>query len=111
MHCTAEQIAANRSGLWQLERFVLLIMALVAVTSIPHDVAIAAHVEQRTDGVHVLVRVPLEAIRDIELPLYGPGYLRYGSDLDEALVDAAELWIAGGLSVSAAAGACRSSHR
>ena len=83
----------------------MILLATLVVTAsaheIPHDVSIVAYVARQADGVHVFVRVPLEAMRDIELPLEGPGYLRFGADLDEALIDAAELWIAGGLTVVA----------
>src|SRR5213079_2353966 len=41
----------------------------------------------------VVVRVPLEAIRDVKFPLRGPGYLEL-SKLDALLKDAATLWIA-----------------
>lgn len=41
----------------------------------------------------VLVRVPLEAMRDIEFPTHGPGYLEIGRS-DTLIRDAARTWIA-----------------
>ncbi len=60
---------------------------------IPANVTVLAFVRPGGERLRVLVRVPLEAIRDIAFPLKGPGYL----DLARAeplLRDAARLWIA-----------------
>src|SRR5262249_36898240 len=48
----------------------------------------------KPDGqrLHYLVRVPMKAMRDIEFPKRGPGYLDMGR-VDEYLHDAAEQWI------------------
>ncbi len=43
---------------------------------------------------HFLVRVPLAAIRDVDFPLWGPGYLDV-EKLAPLLPDAATIWIAG----------------
>ena len=72
-----------------------------AAHEIPHDVTITAHVRQVDEVLDVAVRVPLESMRDIDLPMRGPGYLIFGEALDVSLRDAAEIWIAGGLSVHA----------
>src|SRR5262249_40810521 len=45
------------------------------------------------DRLRLIVRVPLEAIRDVNFPLRGPGYLEIGR-LDPLLPGAARLWIA-----------------
>ena len=60
---------------------------------IPADVTVQAFVVPRDGRLRFLVRAPLEAMRDIEFPQYGLGYL----DLAAAgpfLRDAAQLWIA-----------------
>ena len=60
---------------------------------IPANVTVLAFVYPEGNRLRMLVRVPLEAIRDIEFPLSGPGYL----DLEQVpplLRDAARLWIA-----------------
>ncbi len=61
---------------------------------IPNDVTIQMFVKPEGAHLHLLVRVPLKAMRDISFPERGPGYL----DLTRAsnlLPGAARLWIAG----------------
>lgn len=61
---------------------------------IPNDVTVQMFVKPEGQHLHVLVRVPLKAMRDILFPQRGPGYL----DIERAaplLPDAAKLWIAG----------------
>jgi hypothetical protein len=65
---------------------------------IPARVTVLAFVKPEGRTLRVIVRAPLEAMRDISFPLRGPGYL----DLARAgplLLDAANLWIAGGLTL------------
>jgi HupE/UreJ protein len=64
----------------------------VPAHDIPKDITVQAFVAPSGDRLHVLVRVPLQAMRDISFPERGPGYL----DLERAnslLPDAAKLWI------------------
>ena len=75
-------------------------LALVALApgsafahDVPNDVTVLAFVKPEEQRLRLLVRVPLEAMRDIEFPQRGPGYL----DLTRAepwLRDAASMWIA-----------------
>jgi hypothetical protein len=61
---------------------------------IPNDVTVQMFVKPDGEHLHLLVRVPLKAMRDISFPQRGPGYL----DLERAaplLPGAARLWIAG----------------
>ena len=60
---------------------------------IPSDVQIQIIVRPAGTQLELLVRVPLEAMRDIEFPTFGPGYLDLEAARDE-LRDAAELWLA-----------------
>jgi hypothetical protein len=63
---------------------------------IPARVTALAFFKPEGRTLHVIVRVPLAAMRDISFPMRGPGYL----DLDRAgplLLDAANLWVAGSL--------------
>jgi hypothetical protein len=60
---------------------------------IPKSATILAFVRPSGDHLRLVVRVPLEAIRDVNFPLRGPGYLEIGR-LDPLLPDAARLWIA-----------------
>ena len=60
---------------------------------VPPSVALVAFVKPEAKLLRVLVRLPLESIRDVEFPVRGPGYL----DLARAtplLPDAAKLWVA-----------------
>jgi hypothetical protein len=61
---------------------------------IPASVMVRAFVKPDGNRLHVIVRVPLEAIRDVKFPLRGPGYLAFGPDLDSLLVDASRTWLA-----------------
>src|SRR5262249_7211410 len=60
---------------------------------IPASVAILGYVKPTGHTLHFVLRVPLQAMRDIEWPLRGPGYLEIPK-LDTLLRDATELWIA-----------------
>lgn len=65
---------------------------------IPNDVTVQVFLKPEGDRLHLLVRVPLKAMRDINFPERGPGYL----DLSRAsalLPDAAKLWIGGFIDV------------
>lgn len=71
-----------------------------AAHEIPTDVTVQMLVEPQDDAVLVLLRVPLEAMRDVDFPLRGPGYLdlaHAGSALDHA----ARLWLANDLAIFA----------
>jgi hypothetical protein len=67
--------------------------ACASAHDIPNDVAIQSFVKPAGDELRLLVRVPLKALRDIQFPERGPGYL----DIERVgplLPDAANLWIA-----------------
>jgi hypothetical protein len=79
--------------------FIVLLAALffplpyrAAAHDIPNDVTVQAFVKPQGDRLHLLVRVPLKAMRDIEFPERGPGYLDLAR-ADALLLDAATLWI------------------
>ena len=87
---------------FRLSRRALLVAGLVAVAGVPgslegHEVPanVAVQVYVHPDGsrLRILVRAPLEAMRDVVFPLKGPGYLDF-SRLDQQPRDAAQLWIA-----------------
>ena len=59
---------------------------------IPNDVTIHVIVKPEGQTLRMLVRVPLRAMRDLEFPLRGPGYLDLAR-ADTELRDAALLWI------------------
>jgi hypothetical protein len=71
---------------------VLLLPSWPEAHEIPADVTVQGFVKPDGDRLRLLLRVPLQSMRDYDFPLRGPGYL----DLDaaEALVrDAARQWI------------------
>ena len=73
-----------------------LIVALppgVAAHEIPAHVTVHAFVKPEGQRLRLLVRVPLAAMRDVESPTRGPGYLDLAR-ADASLRNAAALWIA-----------------
>ena len=60
---------------------------------IPPSVALVAFVKPETGRLRLLVRVPLEAIRDVDFPQRGAGYLDIARTTP-LLRDAANVWIA-----------------
>src|ERR1044071_8940435 len=60
---------------------------------IPARVAVIAFVRPAGQHLRLVVRVPLEAMRDIAWPLRGPGYLQLDK-VDSLLAQAAKTWIA-----------------
>lgn len=63
---------------------------------IPSTVSLLAFVKPEGHVLRVVLRAPLEAMRDVNFPLIGPGYL----DLTQSTAlarDAAKVWIAGDL--------------
>jgi hypothetical protein len=64
-----------------------------AAHDIPNDVAIQTFLKPEGQKVHYLLRIPLKAIREVDFPLRGPGFLDL-SRIDEYLRDATTQWIA-----------------
>jgi hypothetical protein len=80
-----------------------IVLALLAVLpaglgahEIPAEVTIHAFVRPEGDRLRLIVRAPMAAMRDINFPARGPGYLDIGR-VDPFLRSAATLWIAGAL--------------
>ena len=71
----------------------LVTPSLLRAHDIPNDVTVQAFLKPTGDRLHLLVRVPLKAMRDVDFPARGKeGYL----DLERTgplLPDAATLWI------------------
>src|SRR5712691_8517430 len=59
---------------------------------IPNDVTVQAFVRPEGVHLHLLVRVPLKAMRDVNFPERGPGYLDLAR-VKDVLPGAATLWI------------------
>jgi hypothetical protein len=70
----------------------------VAAHDIPVDVAVQAFLKPEGERLRLLVRVPLEAMRDADMPTRGPGYIDFGR-VDTALRDVAILWIADAIEI------------
>ncbi|CAN5803065.1 hypothetical protein BH23GEM9_BH23GEM9_16790 [soil metagenome] len=66
----------------------------VVAHEIPATVRVAAFVKPEAGRLRVLVRVPLESMRDIDFPQYGAGFLDIAAT-ERVLTAAAALWIAG----------------
>src|SRR5215475_4519341 len=83
-----------------LSRRVVLVLCFIFCVSvplcfshdIPADITLQAFLKPEGQRLHYLVRVPMKAMRDIEFPKRGPGYLEMAR-IDEYLHDAAEQWI------------------
>jgi hypothetical protein len=85
--------------------FLLLLAGLlwsgcVAAHEIPGDVRVQVYLAAKEDRVEALLRVPLAAMRDVEFPLKGPGYLDLGR-LDGELEMAAQVWLVNAMTVYA----------
>jgi hypothetical protein len=73
----------------------LLVLAAGAAFAhdVPNDVIVQVFLKPDGQRLHMVIRAPLEALRDVDVPTRGQGYL----DLrraEEALRDAATVWIA-----------------
>ena len=83
---------------WVLAALVFL-QAPVAAHDIPADILVQLLVKPEGQRLHVLARVPMGALRDVEFPLSGPGYLQLDR-LDPALLaQGADTWLAHDLAV------------
>src|SRR5262245_50991624 len=60
--------------------FVSLCLGVVYAHDIPADITIQSFLKPEGQTLHFLLRVPLKAMRDVEFPKRGPGYL----DMDRA---------------------------
>lgn len=65
---------------------------------IPNDVTVQAFVKPMGERLNLLVRVPLVAMRDVDFPKRGPGYLDIAR-ADTSLRDAATLWLSDNVEV------------
>ena len=60
---------------------------------VPANVAVQIYVHPAGNTLHLLIRAPLAAMRDLAFPLKGPGYLDFARIKTEPR-DAARIWIA-----------------
>ena len=85
-------VAAVAAGL------LLALPAQPVAHDIPADVTVQAFVAPQGERLRLLVRVPLEAMRDFIFPQRGPGYLDL-SAADSMLRDAIMVWVGDNLAV------------
>src|SRR3954468_406039 len=79
--------------------FALAFMAVAAFAhEIPADVRVQAFVKPQGRTLQLLVRVPLTAMREVDVPKRGPGYLDLAR-AEGALRNAANLWLADNIDV------------
>ncbi len=69
-----------------------------AAHDVPDDVKVQAFVKPSGEKLQLLVRVPLSAMREVDVPLRGPGYLDLAR-ADAALRNAATLWLADSIEI------------
>jgi hypothetical protein len=74
------------------------VAAPASAHEIPADVALQIIARPQDDTLELLLRVPLDAMQDIDFPVTGPGYLDISS-ADQSLRNAAELWLASNIDV------------
>lgn len=72
--------------------FVLFLPSWPEAHEIPADVTVQAFVKPDGDRLRLLVRVPLESMRDYDFPVHGPGYLEI-EQADPLIRNAARQWI------------------
>ncbi len=84
---------------------IALAAALIAIPArstfahdIPSSVSVLAFVRPEGRQLRLVMRVPLEAMRDVNFPVHGPGYLEI-PQLDPLLRDAAQVWLANDIKV------------
>ncbi len=96
-------LTGRRAATGRVAVRVLLSLAIAGLTAavpstgafghdIPSDITIRAFIKPEGQRLSMLVRVPLEAMLDVNFPLVGPGYLDLAR-AEESLNDAAMLWI------------------
>lgn len=91
MLCGPATTRGIRAGV--LVAALFLACSSAAAHDIPIDVTAQLLAKPAGDRLHLLVRVPLKAMRDVEFPERGPGYLDLDR-IDTSLREAATLWIA-----------------
>jgi hypothetical protein len=78
--------------------FSLLLPGAVFAHEIPNDVTVQGWLRPDGQTLRVLLRVPLEAMRDINWPTRGPGYLEI-EEAEPLLPDAVTVWLANDIAV------------
>lgn len=64
----------------------------------PTKVTLHIYVKPSESQLHVLMRVPMEALKEIDFPKRGPGYIDFSKG-DKAIYDAADVYLTSGFTV------------
>ena len=72
--------------------FLLIAAATARAHDIPNDVKVRAFVKPEGSRLELLVRVPMEAMRESDIPIRGPGYIDL-PQVGKSLETAARLWL------------------
>jgi len=92
-----ERNFTGRRG-WALAALLLMLPGGAGAHDIPNDVTLQVFIKPEGALLHLLARAPLKAMRDVEFPLRGPGYLDLAR-VDASLGNGAVVWIADPLEV------------
>lgn len=87
-----------RSGLWCAVAALVLLSAPLSAHDIPADVLMQLFLKPEGQRLHLLVRAPMSAMRDVEFPLRGPGFLQLDRS-DSFVAQAADLWIGNSVAI------------
>jgi hypothetical protein len=94
-----QKLEDDRDVIMAIRRFTLVILGVLTfwccearAHDIPADISIQTFLKPEGNTLHFLLRIPLKAMRDIEFPKRGPGYLDL-EQVDQYLRDGAEQWI------------------
>jgi len=87
------RIAASRTVRLFTTALFLVLPNATSAHDIPNDVTVQMFVKPADGRLRILVRAPLKAMRDMDFPKRGPGYLDLART-DPLLTDAATLWLA-----------------
>ena len=98
---TADTSARHEPRGWWIRAVSLAIVLTLQVLfptrplahEIPTDVVIQSYLKPEAENVTLLLRAPLEAMRDVDIPQRGPGYINI-EEAEPFLRDAAEIWLA-----------------
>lgn len=88
----AAAVLATVGSVWLPEPAGAAAVSAASRHEVPADVTVQMYVHPGDGGLEILVRIPLEALRDVEWDLQGPGYLVL-EGIEPRLRDAVHLWV------------------
>ncbi len=72
--------------------YVVALFSEASAHDVPVDVRVNAFLKPEGRKIELLMRVPMQALQEVDFPTHGPGYLKV-SQADEALKNATTLWL------------------